>query len=85
MNTGRLVEAKENNLIAEKLYLNIEGRNSLNHAAVIHNKGRINMLEGKNKQALKYLKESKEIQFSISGKVFENTEMYIHEIEDKLK
>ena len=43
------------------------------------------MLEGKNKQALKYLKESKEIQFNISGKVFENTEMYIHEIEDKLK
>lgn len=85
MNTGRLVEAKENNLISEKLYLNIDGRNSLNYAAAIHNKGRICMLEGKNKQALKYLKESKEIQFSISGKVFENTEMYIHEIEDKLK
>lgn len=85
MNTGRLVEAKENNLITEKLYLNIEGRNSLNYAAAIHNRGRICMLEGKNKQALKYLKESKEIQFSISGKVFENTEMYIHEIEDKMK
>ncbi len=85
MNTGKLVEAKENNLITEKLYLNIEGRNSLNYAAAIHNKGRIYMLEGKNKQALKYLIESKEIQFKVSGNVFENTEMYIHEIEDKLK
>ena len=85
MNKEMFEEARGNNMIAEKLYYQLEGKNSYNYAAAIHNKGRMLMLEGKYKQALKYLNESKQIQFEVNGNVSEMTELYIQELENKLK
>ena len=41
------------------------------------------MLQGKNKQALKYLQDSKKLQMEINGNVYPNTDRYIQELERK--
>ena len=83
MKKNLLDEASKNNTIAERLFLKHYGRQSDNYATALHNKGRILMLQGKHKQALKYLLESKQLQMEINGSVYPNTDKYIQELEKK--
>ena len=83
MKKDLLDEASKNNTIAERLFLKHYGRQSDNYATALHNKGRILMLQGKHKQALKYLLESKQLQMEINGSVYPNTDKYIQELEKK--
>lgn len=85
MNSGKLEEANDNNQIAERLYYKLEGEKSKNYAITLHNKGRLLMLYGKYSQALKALTKSRQIQIEVNGKIFDNTKIYIHEIEERLK
>ena len=82
MKSNRLKEAFQNNKIAEALFLKHDGRKSTNYATVLHNKGRILMLRGKNKKALKNLLESKQLQLELNGTVSSNTHKYIQELEN---
>ena len=83
MKDNKLDEATRNNSISEILFLKHYGDRSDNYATVLHNKGRILMLQGKNKQALKYLQDSKKLQMEINGNVYPNTDRYIQELERK--
>ena len=83
MKKNILDEASKNNTIAERLFLKHYGAQSDNYATALHNKGRILMLQGKNKQALKFLQESKQLQMEINGNVYPNTDKYIQELEKK--
>lgn len=83
MKENKLDEAAKNNSIAEILFLKHYGSRSDNYATALHNKGRILMLQGKNKQALKNLLDSKQLQMEINGNVYPNTDKYIQELEKK--
>ena len=83
MKENKLEEAAKNNSIAEILFLKHYGNRSDNYATALHNKGRILMLQGKNKQALKNLLDSKQLQMEINGNVYPNTDKYIQELEKK--
>ena len=50
------------------------------HFYYLHNKGRAYMLQGKRKEALECLKESREIQMRVNCEVMDNTLRYIEEL-----
>ena len=76
----KLDDAYKNNVLAENLFVRLYGKQSFQYATALHNKGRILMLFGKNKQALKCLLKSKNIQISINDTFMPNTEKYIQEL-----
>lgn len=61
-------------------FKNAVGENTAQHIYYLHNKGRAYMLQGKMKEAIKFLSKSKEIQLSLNGEVMERTLQYLKEL-----
>jgi tetratricopeptide (TPR) repeat protein len=56
------------------------GENSDEYCLYLHNKGRAYMLQGKTKEAKKYLLKSKEVQLAVNGQVMDRTAQYLEEL-----
>lgn len=56
------------------------GENTAEHMYYLHNKGRAYMLQGKTKEAIKSLSQSKDIQLRLNGAVMERTQQYLNEL-----
>lgn len=83
-----VVELLDSNPVQAHTYLDLSwaffkttvGENTTEHIYYLHNKGRAYMLQGKTKEAIKYLAQSKAIQLSLNGEVMERTQQYLNEL-----
>lgn len=80
MNDGDYKKAMNYFSEADNILFKIEGESGLAYETVLHNMGRLEMLSGNKKKAIKLLKKSKELQEQYQKSVNPKTEQYLQDL-----